>query len=424
MLQFVSANGILRDGGIMWTPVNIGSMQLFQIYRQYTHVLVQIYDTDLHRNGWVDLYKLPFVLRSSPMTMDQYFANGAVISYLPDEPGWDYELDTVRFYFASAFSYQSRGVNNNFPADEDLLPGQMIDALLYHPDVKPSTYSRIFNNCLVTCNGLVHRIGVVPEGIMVYEAGKTTYRSEDNRFGFLSFEELGGIKTVPMTDDMFIYPTDDEQLEQAVYLELPDGSALEDKSVFLVCAGKLYLDVSPISIVSSKRIKIDLRRLDLLNLYMDVWQSMDLSECPLTRDPVLEDRVVVAEFDSDAVIRWFLKFAATFLVVIPRPNVSVRYQMLDNVDQLGLYRMFRDANAQLPVSINRRRMAEYTIQEYYDRYTLTVPYYWLSHPMWWTTSREDQMGTNYALLRDQTESNLPKRPAEAYLVYIQSPHVD
>lgn len=423
MLQFVSANGILRDGGIMWAPANIGTMQLFQIYRQYTHVLVQIYDTVEHRNGWVDLYKLPFVLRSSPMTLDSYFANGAIISYLPDEPGWDYELDTVRFYFAAAFGYQARGVNNNFPADEDLLPGQMIDALLFHPEVKPSTYSRIYNSCLVTCNGLVHRIGVVPEGLMVYEAGKTAYRSKDNRFGILNFEELGGVKTIPMTDEMFIYPTDEQKLEQVVYIDIPDGT-LEDKTVFLVCGGKLYLDESPLSIVSGKRIKIDLRRLRLLDLYMDVWESMDLSECPLTRDPVLEDRVVVAEFDTDPIIRWFLKYAASFLVVIPRSNVNVRYQMLDNSDQLGQYRMFRDSNAQLPVTINRRRIAEYSIQEYYDRYTLTVPYYWLKHPMWWTTSRVDQSGTNYALLRDVTESNQPKRPAEAYLLYIQSPHVD
>jgi hypothetical protein len=67
----------------------------------------------------------------------------------------------------------------------------------------------------------------------------------------IDFEALGGITTRRLTDADFVYPTQEHVLSQAVYIDFPD--TLEGQSVFLVCGGTLFLEDSPISIVSSNR---------------------------------------------------------------------------------------------------------------------------------------------------------------------------
>lgn len=424
MLQFVSAQGVLRDGGVMWTPAAIGATGLYQVFRDYTSILVQIYDNVAHVNGWIDLYKLPYVLRQSPQSISAYLSTGVALSYLTDDPDWEAGFDSVKFYFANAFGYQARGINNNFPDDEPLLSDQIIDALLHNPAIKDtSVYSRLYRNCLFTCNGFIHKAGTGPNGITLYEAGRTAYKSQDNRFGILDFEDLGGITMRALTDADFIYPTAEKVLDQVVYIDLPQGQTLESQSVFMVCAGRLYYDDSPLTVVSSTRLKIDLRKLNLLDLYYDTHNDMNLSTCPLTPDPNIDDQFVVAEFGTDKVIRWFLTFINTFLVFVPRSGITVTYQRLNTTDQCGIYRLAAETDPQLPVTINRKRIGEYNVHEYDGFFTFTVPYYWLQRKMWWTTTYKDQIGVNYAIVRDQRESNVPEVDASAYLLRIAAPHL-
>lgn len=423
MLQFVSANAIARDGGVMWQPVDLAQMQFFQIYRTYGSVVAQVYDNVAKVNGWIDLYALPYALRSSPMTLDQYFAGNPAVTYFKEEPDWEYNFDTVRFYYANAYDFVVRGVNNNFPVDEQLLPSQMVDALVSRKSTDASHYSRMYRNCLFTCNGLIHKAGVDKAGIMLSEAGKTAYRSQDNRVGILDFEALGGVTCRSLTDDDFVYPGEEKVLDQVVYIDMPKGQFLDTVTPYLVCAGKLLLEESPLTVVSSQRMKIDLRKLNLKELYLDVFKDIDLSDCPLTRDPSYDDRVVVNEFDSDAVQRWFLTYVNTFIVIVPRTGMQYRYQALENTDMQGQYRLRRKKDPQLPVVINRHRFGEYNIHEYDNGFIFTVPYHWLSRPMWHTTTRTDQIGTNYGLLRHQMQSNEPYQRAEAYLLYLQSPQI-
>lgn len=424
MLHFVSAQGVLREGGTMWTPAAIGNTGLYQVFRDYTSILVQIYDDVAQVNGWIDLYALPYVMRRQPVSISAYLAGGATVKYLKDSPDWEAGFDSVRFYFANAYGYEPKGFNNDFPEDEALLSDQIVDVLLRHPKADNSIYPRQFRNCLFTCNGFVHKAGVSATGIVLYQAGRTAYKSQDNRFGILDFEALGGVTMRPLTDKDFIYPTDDKVLDQVVYIDVPQGQTLEGQTVMLVCAGRLYTDDSPLSIVSSTRIKIDLRKLNLLNLYYDTYKGMDLSACPLTRDPNIEDKLVVAEFDTDKVIRWFLTYVNSFLVFIPRSGVTVTYRKLNPTDQCGIYRLYEAKDPQLPVSINRSKIGEYNIQEYAGFFTLSVPYYWLERKMWWTTTRKDELGTNYGIIRDQLDSNVPRYDADAFLLRIAAPHVN
>lgn len=424
MLHFVSAQGVLREGGVMWTPAAIGSTGLYQVFRDYTSILVQIYDDAAHVNGWIDLYSLPYVLRQQPASISTYLASGVALKYYTDTPDWEAGFDSVRFYFANAYGYEPKGFNNDFPEDEVLLNDQIVDVLLRHPKADNSIYSRLFKNCLFTCNGFIHKAGVSTTGIALSQAGRTAYKSQDNRFGVLDFEALGGVTMRALTDKDFIYPTDEQVLDQVVYIDVPQGQTLEGQTVMLVCAGRLYYDDSPLTVVSSTRIKIDLRKLNLLNLYYDTHRGMDLSACPLTRDPNIDDQLVVAEFNTDKVLRWFLTYVNSFLVFVPRSGITVTYRKLNETDQCGIYRLYEENDPQLPVSINRNRIGEYNVQGYDGFFTFSVPYYWLERKMWWTTTQKDQMGVNYGIIRDQRDSNVPRVDADAYLLRIAAPHVN
>lgn len=413
MLQLLSASAVTAGTYGNWHTVDIGNTALNKIYQQYAAVILYVYDDANLVNGYLDLYTLPVVTRTSPMTLNAYLkmAVGLKTAFSAEEVtrGTQY----VSHYFASAFGYTLKGFNNKFHPDTELLPDQKVDLLLYHPEV--TDYRRLQANSLFTVNGLVHRSDISADGIVLYQGGRTVTKSFDQRVGILDFSTLGTVTTVPITDDMIKAVNDEISLYDVVYFDLP--TPLEGKTLFLVLGGVLHAVSSAYDIVGSQRVKVNLSRIKLIDLFYATYNSLDLDELPLTRDVNLPTQFVVNEFKTDAYVRALLQMSQSFFVVLDATGVSVNERKLDFTDREGIYRSFESSIPDLPVRVGNR-FAAYNVKEQDGFWTFSVPHSVLDNKMKDRAGEVDQLGINYQLVRDQNESYHPHYHANAELVYI------
>lgn len=417
MLRVISAEVIAAGTYGGWHSAQLTGVPLFQIFQRYSAAIVRVYDTVAETNGYLDLYQLPVVVRSTPMELDAYLAIAVGIVVLPDDARVAGTVPQVRSYFANAYGYALKGFNNLFHPDTELLPDQKIDLLLYHSDI--TEYRRLQENALITVNGLIHRVDYTENGLVIFEGGRTVIKCNDNRISVLDFTELGGIHTVPITPDMIRSANDTLSLEDSLYIDLPE--TLEGKTVFLVLGGILYLMDSAFDMVNSQRLRLTLKRYDLVEWFFDNYTRLDLSELPMTLDVNDPKKFVEGEFHTDAFVRAVLAMSQTFFVVVPTTGLTIEKVRLNETDMPGLYRTQDGVLPDVPVVIGNGYLVSYNVEYQWGFNALAVPNNVAFNRVWKTTTKSDNLGVNYQLLRDQNEPNRPlKRPA-AHLLYISKP---
>ncbi|AGX01916.1 virion structural protein [Erwinia phage PhiEaH1] len=417
MLRVISAQVIAAGTSGGWQTANLADVPMFQSFKRYSAAIVRVYDTVADTNGYLDLYSLPVVTRSSAMTLKAYLEIAVGLIVLTDSPVTRSTTPRVASYYAGAYGYALKGFNNNFHPDTELLPDQKIDLLVYHNDI--SDYRRLQANALFAVNGLFHKSDYTEDGIVLFDGGRTVTKGNDNRVTVLDFSSLGGVTLLPITNEMIRSTKDTIGLEDSLYIDLPE--TLEGKTLFVVIGGMLYPLNSSFDMVSSTRVRLTLKHYDLVEWFIDNYTLMDLSALPMTMDVNDPAKFVEGEFHTDAFVRAVLTMSQTFFVVIPTTGITVEKVRLGETDQPGLYRAPNDADPDVPVMIGNGYVVAYNVSYQWGFNALAVPNNQMFNRIWKTTTKEDNLGTNYQLLRDQNETNRPlKRPA-AHLLYISKP---
>ena len=417
MLRVISAQVIAAGTSGGWQTAALADVPMFQIFQRYSAALVRVYDTVADTNGYLDLYSLPVITRSSPMTLKAYLGIAVGLTVLIDAPPQRATAPRVSSYYAGAYGYKLKGLNNHFHPDTELLPDQKIDLLVYHNDI--TDYRRLQANALFAVNGLIHKSDYTEQGIMLYDGGRTVTKGNDNRVTVLDFSALGGITLLPITNAMIRSPKSTIKLEDSLYIDLPE--TLEGKSVFIVLGGILYPLNSAFDMVSSTRVRLTLKYYDLVEWFMDNYTKMDLSALPMTLDANDGAKFVEGEFHTDAFVRAVLTMSQTFFVILPTTGITVEKVRLNETDQPGLYRTPDGTDPDVPVVVGNGYMVAYNITYQWGFNALAIPNDVMYNRIWKTTTKEDNLGTNYQLLRDQNETNRPLKKPAAHLLYISKP---
>ena len=417
MLRVISAQVIAAGTAGGWQSADLADEPMFKTFQRYTAALVRVYDTVADSNGYLDLYSLPVVVRSSPMTLTAYLTLAVGLTILTEVEERTDVTPQVRSYYANAYGYALKGFNNRFHPDTELLPDQKVDLLVYHKDI--SNYRKLQANALFAVNGLFHRSDYTEQGIVLFDGGRTVIKGNDNRITVLDFSALGGVTLQPITEAMIRSTKDTIGLEDSLYIDLPD--TLEGKTLFIVVGGILYPLSSAFDMVSSNRVRLTLKHYDLVEWFMDNYTLMDLSELPMTVDENDLHKFVEGEFHTDAFIRAVLTMSQTFFVVVPTTGITVDKVRLNETDIPGLYRTPDGTAPDVPVQIGNGYVVAYNVNYQWGFNALAVPNHLMFNRVWKTTTKDDNLGVNYQLLRDQNEPNRPLKKPAAHLLYISKP---
>ncbi|ELF5187172.1 hypothetical protein RBD99_002846 [Salmonella enterica] len=414
MYSLLSAKGLDKRGLGDWVDVDAGPKPLFELFLRYENLLIELSNANTFEYGWTSINDLPLPLRTSNVTLNQWLNTAPdysikLYSDTADQTTNGGDPDHVRALFLNDYGFQQKLINRNFHPDANLAPDQMIDLMLSHKDI--DHYGDIVKNSIFKVNGLFHLAEALPEGIIVYEGGRTMVRCNDNRAGLLDFKPLGGCEAVPFTDDMLLN-AEGRDISKAAYFRFP--MSLQGKSVILVMSGMLYFIDPVLDFIGGDKIKVNFRFIDLLTqfyatrlpLYRD-------STFPLELDTATGELVDSRELYTEKYIRWVMKMSQSFFVVVNTPRMSVRTTLLDNCQDPGVYRTAGHAYPDLPIRIGHGFFPEFNVHERESFYVVSAPNYLTKRAM-----RHKSAQSDYTFTLDQQYGYHPVDYADASQIKI------
>lgn len=266
-------------------------------------------------------------------------------------------------------------------ADTPLTEADLKDLRVTKHDVD---YKLLFDSCLVTVNGLLHRTDFDTQSFVVRKGGESVVRSNLNQVGLISFRDIGKVTQLPITEEMIYNPDPYTTLAQAVYLTLPEGVDLSTQSVMLSIAGHLHVLGAGYQVVGPREIKLDTARLPLAERYYAARKLINLDSVDKTLS-LNNDKfgtVGYTDFYDDATVKAFLTLPQSFVILVDSPRLYVERHKLEYTGIPGRY-LARE-QPKYPLFLNDGRLPEY----------VAVPETGL-----WSIAVQDNFTTRYAFTK-------------------------
>lgn len=270
---------------------------------------------------------------------------------LPNE-----KIRLVKYAQAWHCGYNIQACAANGHIDQDISVHYKEDLILTHPKFKPQV---IRDNCLISVNGYFHLTDWTENGVRIIDGNKTVLRSNDNQVGLYSFETIGKLKFVPITDQMIIPSSADIPLWDTTYLKMPSDIDIKDKTVLLVTGGYLNVLSDVYERINDDTWRLSFGRMMFLNRYIQSVQDMDLSSLGLE---VYEDNETLfnaQQLKDDSVIRAYLKLSQSFFVIVDSPSFFQSFEPVQYLNEPG--RFIDGKQEQLPLVGAYGRMLDYHV---------------------------------------------------------------
>lgn len=242
------------------------------------------------------------------------------------------------------------------------------DLLLTHPTHKPQA---VRDWCLISVNGYFHLADWTDNGVRIIDGNTTSRLSNDNQIGLYSFETIGKLKFVPITDDMIIPASETTPLWDATYLKLPSDVDLTNKTVLLVTGGYLNVLSDVYERVNDDTWRLSFGRMMFLNRYIQSVQDMDLTSLGLETTEGDETLFNAQQLKNDSVIRAYLTLSQSFFVIVDSPSFFQSFEPVQYLNEPG--RFIDGANEQLPLVGAYGKMLDYHIIKEPNMATKVMP---------------------------------------------------
>lgn len=270
---------------------------------------------------------------------------------LPNE-----KVRLVKYAQAWHCGYNVQAAPANGHIDQDISTYYKEDLILTHPKFKPQF---IRDNSLITVNGYFHLTDWTDAGVRVIDGNKTVLRSNDNQIGIYSFEKIGKLKFVPITDDMIIKASDDTPLWDATYLKMPKDIDFTNKTVLLVTGGYLNVLSDVYQRINEDTWRLSYGRMMFLNRYLQSVLDMDLTSLGLETEEDAPSLFNAQQLKEDSVIRAYLTLSQSFFVIVDSPSMFQQYEPVQYLNEPGRFITYK--SEQLPLVGAYGRMLDYHI---------------------------------------------------------------
>lgn len=250
-------------------------------------------------------------------------------SELPDET-----VRLVKYAQAWHCGYQIHPVGKLGHVDQTITAGHKEDLVITHPEFKPE-YIR--NNTLITVNGYYHLTDYTSQGVRVIEGNTTVRKCNDNQVGVYSFETIGGLTYLPITDEMISGLNADAPLWDATYITIPEKYDIKGKTVLLVTGGFLNVLSDVYTQVSDNTFRIRFRNMGFLDRYLESVNHINLDSLGLEHTSDNPSLFSVPDLKCNRVIREYLKLAQTFFVIVDAPNLFHSFEPVESLSLPNRY---------------------------------------------------------------------------------------
>jgi hypothetical protein len=271
----------------------------------------------------------------------------------------------VQYRDAVQAGYSLMPIHRTIAPGNDVAPIDRTDLLLTKPELD---YQEFFENCVVDVNGLLHYSDYDSHGIHVYGAGSTGRISNDNHVGVLNFKALGGVRCIPITEDMITAGGTVAELNINAIISTEESFV--GKTVMFSFMGYLLPMERAFRRIGDSSFSLDLRNQIVADWFFDAKRSLDLTtvENHLTYKNGGYDQIGLDEFSSDAVVKALLTLPQSFLIVINNNDVYVDREQLGVTQTPDRY--FTQTKPIWPVIFGKGRIFDYWSIREGDTYVL------------------------------------------------------
>lgn len=346
--------------GSRWTEVDLTNEKIGTLSANYGDIYLYVE----YPGAGQPILKALHWLKAEPLISD-YSPNLTVQQWLTAMGNKTLPFDTalpnekirlVKYAQAWHCGYNIQAVAANGHIDQDISTHYKEDLVLTHPKFSPQT---IRDNCLISVNGYFHLTDWTESGVRIIDGNKTVIASNDNQVGLYSFETIGKLQFVPITDKMIIKAGADVPLWDTTYLKMPSNINLTNKTVLLVTGGYLNVLSDVYERVNETTWRLSYGRMMFLDRYLQSVLDMDLSSLGLEVDPENESLFNAQQLKQDAVIRKYLTLSQSFFVIVNSPTFFQSYEPVQYLNEPG--RFIDGKRQQLPMVGAYGRMLDYHI---------------------------------------------------------------
>lgn len=401
--------------GNRWMEVDTDTLlaeQIFQIngsYRDLNMILTHATepDVDLLFNYSLDAAKF-FNRTGQNITLLEWFTALGNLA-LPTEVAR--ELRTLYACVANPFD-AGFSVDKTIPSAQpnpDTPMAARRDLILTHPTLTPKT---VYENCLGSINGFLHRSYHSDWGFYLQEGGRTATRSNNNAISLLSFANLGGIEIIPISEDMVTGLPEEGQLSGPLYLNTGDYD-WTGKSAMLVLGGYLVTPGKTFRPTGAGNFRLNILQYPVMDHFMEADEYLDMEAVRATMDRLEGSPSVTAveQFFSKKTLLAYLTMSQSFIVAINSPGVFTNRYPVETTQAPGVY-----ICAKQPTSLlvgETGRILDYVTFRELDKFTLHAGYGLVNKWMYRTTNwRRNQV------LDNKKETLSPYRLMDAKLLEI------
>jgi len=405
MYHLESAKVKLINSPGYWIDADLTSMLIGDIVANYKAVMLTLTNNFISGNLYLD-FELVKPIAKIDKTLSQWFTYIGNQALPTTNVAPDYDFKYVKFGDAHRANYTIEPVSSIYNPEVDVSEEDKQDLLLSR---NGTDYQAFAKRCLVSINGLLHLCDSTEHGVQVKDGARSARIAGANQVGILSFDSIGEIRCLPITEQMIFKPNNITKMKDRVYLNL--DTCLKNKTILLSLGGYLHTLDSSITVIGNGVVTIDWHKIPYVHRYFDGKKRMDLSPLELSETPNNENQIGVDEFFSDEVITRYLLLSQTFFVVVDIPELFVEKTILQRSNLPGLY--YTDRLIDVPVQLTLGRVGCYWKRREHGKTCIYV---------------DDNMRINYAFettdwlnensIDDSRRVEDPKDYADAFSVVI------
>lgn len=319
MYQLVSAIAQLKAAGSPWAAVDLSALTLSQIDSAYSDAYLRV-SSPFWTNDHTMLFRtVTQGYAQRDHTIAQFFA--AIGNTTLQAENGIATITKGRVKYADAFWAGYKLQRGKYLQSPSTIPTtDEADVLIMS---KEGVDARVFHkNCLVTVNGLIHRVDADSENVYVMDAAKSNYHSLRNEVGIINFFDVGEIECVSITPDMLFKAHPLQPFANQVFIKSPVSA--EGRTAALVMGGYLFLlDNLTFFRTADDIFCLDTQSVALLDRFFESRTLIDLSVLGLEYNGKNDAQISRTQLFSDAVMTKWLTVSQSFLVFIDSPDMNV-----------------------------------------------------------------------------------------------------
>lgn len=329
MYSYIKAVLRQRGNNGQYKEVNVRNLRLDQILNQYIDGYIELIHSQVISRFYVPLndlrsMELPYGNNTFEVWLGQV-STLSLPSYVAPPKYVKHKIAYCDALLAGINMKRVLPVLNTASANDT--PSSMRDILCTKDGFNGDDLKGKF---LMTVNGMCHNTGYTRQGFVVFDGAATLDVSKNTTVGIMSFEQIGAIKTISLTEGRLV----GEQLKSEMFIKC--GESLVGKSVMISIGGYLHACDDAYDVIDEENgvIRINTPKIDIARRIMRCLTRMDLSSLGLSRFEYIDNILVIPEAMSNDILRRYMQLPQSFVIIVDTPHLYV--------DRIGL--------SQLPIS--------------------------------------------------------------------------